>query len=63
MKGFELLSLLLAVVVSFVAGNDDFEAQRPNIDEQPNLVNLTGGSLQFTGTNGNGHFKGRGSRD
>ena len=21
------------------------------------------GSLQFTGTNGNGHFKGRGSRD
>ena len=41
MKGFELLSLLLAVVVPFGVVNG-FRAERPNVDEQPNLVRLVG---------------------
>ena len=52
MKGFELLSLLLAVVVSFGVVNG-FRVERPNIDEQPNLVNLTGCSGQTITYNGN----------
>ena len=48
MKEFELLYLLLAVVVSFGVVNGNFRAERPNIDEQPNLVNLTGCNGQIT---------------
>ena len=39
MKGFELLYLLLAVIVSFGVVNGNFRAVRPNNN---NLVNLTG---------------------
>ena len=51
MKGFELLSLLLAVAVSFGVVNG-FRAVRPNIDEQPNLVRLDdcSGQIEHNGS-------------
>ena len=52
MKEFELLYLLLAVVVSFGVVNGNFRAERPNIDEQPNLVHLVDCSGQTITYNG-----------
>ena len=54
MKCFELLSLLVVVFEFglFGAVNGNFRAERPNIDEQPNLVNLTDCNGQIT-HNGN----------
>ena len=53
MKCFELLSLLVVVFEFglFGAVNGNFRAVRPNIDEQPNLVNLTGcnGPITYNG--------------
>ena len=53
MKCFELLSLLVVVFEFglFGAVNGNFRAERQNIDEQPNLVNLTGcnGPITYNG--------------
>ena len=49
MKCFELLSLLVVVFEFGLFGAvNGFRAVRPNIDEQPNLVNLTGCNGQIT---------------
>ena len=55
MKCFELLSLLVVVFEFglFGAVNDNFRAERPNIDEQPNLVHLVDCSGQTITYNGN----------
>ena len=54
MKCFELLPLLVVVVEFglFGAVNGNFRAERPNIDEQPNLVNLTvcNGQITYNGS-------------
>ena len=53
MKCFELLSLLVVVFEFGLFGvvNGNFRAERQNIDEQPNLVNLTGcdGQIVYNG--------------
>ena len=49
MKCFELLSLLVVVFEFGLFGAvNGFRAVRPSIDEQPNLVNLTGCNGQIT---------------
>ena len=58
MKCFELLSLLVVVFEFGLFGtvngevNGNFRVERQNIDEQPNLVNLTGcnGQIKYNGS-------------